>query len=116
MPNLAALTAAVQRNCDISDARHGGDYGLCTFLLKMREYYRWEHEFPLPRPLPKDELGAWLSAREQLWDGLEAENFSPLPLAAGELEPFDAAPAANCCRKAWCTAPVMGAFKNRCSF
>jgi hypothetical protein len=40
MRNLPQLTNAVQRNCDISDARHAGDYRICTFLLKMREYYR----------------------------------------------------------------------------
>jgi len=91
MRNLPALTAAVQRNCDISDARYAGDYGLCTFLLKMREYYRWEHELPLARSLPQEELGDWLNTREQLWNGIEAENFVSLPLARGELDPFAAA-------------------------
>ena len=85
---LPALIAAVQRNCDISDARHAGDYGLCTFLLKMREYYRWEQELPLTRNLPQEELGDWLSAREQFWDGIEAESFVPLPLECGDLDPF----------------------------
>ncbi len=94
MHNLPELTGAVQRNCDISDARHAGDYGLCTFLLKMREYYRWEHELPLARALPKDELGEWLNSREQLWNGIETEPFAPLPLAGGALDPF-AAEAAN---------------------
>ena len=91
MLNLPQLTAAVQRNCDISDARHAGDYGLCTFLLKMREYYRWEQELPLTRNLPQEELGDWLSTREQYWDGIEAENFVPLPLECGDLDPFAAA-------------------------
>ena len=90
MRNLPELTGAVQRNCDISDARHAGDYGLCTFLLKMREYYRWENELPLARALPKDELGEWLTAREQLWNSIEADGFAPLPLARAELDPFDA--------------------------
>ncbi|HET9734651.1 MAG TPA: hypothetical protein VFP62_05220 [Burkholderiales bacterium] len=88
--NLPGLAEAVQRNCDISDARHAGDYGLCTFLLKMREYYRWENELPFASTLPKDELGDWLKAREQAWDGLEADAFAPLPLARGALDPFDA--------------------------
>lgn len=88
--NLAQLTSAVQRNCDISDARHAGDYGLCTFLLKMREYYRWECELPFSRAVPKDELGDWLKAREQQWDGIASEEFAPVPLARGELDPFDA--------------------------
>jgi hypothetical protein len=90
MRNFAQLAGVVQRNCDISDARHAGDYGLCTFLLKMREYFRWENELPFARALPKDELGDWLKAREQAWDRIEAEEFAPLPLARGELDPFEA--------------------------
>ncbi len=90
MRNLPRLTDVVQHNCDISDARHAGDYGLCTFLLKMREYYRWEHELPFAHALPKDALGDWLNAREQQWDRIETEDFSPLPLARGDVDPFDA--------------------------
>jgi len=90
MRNLPQLASVVQRNCDISDARHAGDYGLCTFLLKMREYYRWENELPFARALPKEELGDWLKTREQAWDRIEAEQFAPLPLHAGALDPFDA--------------------------
>jgi hypothetical protein len=90
MRNLPQLASVVQRNCDISDARHAGDYGLCTFLLKMREYYRWENELPFASTLPRDELGDWLKAREQAWDRIEADEFAPLPLARGELDPFEA--------------------------
>lgn len=93
MRNLPQLASVVQRNCDISDARHAGDYGLCTFLLKMREYYRWENELPFARSLPKDELGEWLRTREQAWGRMEADAFAPLPLACGALDPFDAAAA-----------------------
>jgi len=90
MRNLPQLENVVQRNCDISDARHAGEYGLCTFLLKMREYYRWENELPFARNLPKDELGEWLKTREQQWHGIEMEDFAQLPLARGKLDPFDA--------------------------
>jgi hypothetical protein len=88
--NFPQLAAVVQRNCDISDARHAGDYGLCTFLLKMREYYRWENELPFTRALSQDEVGEWLTTRELHWDGIERETFQPLPLARGTLDPFDA--------------------------
>ena len=91
--NLPGLAEAVQRNCDISDARFAGDYGMCTFLLKMREYYRWENELPFGRNLPKDELGEWLKSREQAWERIEEEAFEPLPLASGALDPFEAAAA-----------------------
>jgi hypothetical protein len=88
--HLPELAEAVQRNCDISDARHAGDYGMCTFLLKMREFYRWEQELPLTRVLPREALGDWLSAREARWQEIEAEDFEPLPLEAGAAEPMAA--------------------------
>jgi hypothetical protein len=90
MRNLPELASVVQQNCDISDARYAGEFGLCTFLLKMREYYRWENELPFTRSLPKDELGDWIGAREETWDSIETQEFAPLPLAQGELDPFDA--------------------------
>jgi hypothetical protein len=93
MRNLPQLASVVQRNCDISDARFAGDYGMCTFLLKMREYFRWENELPFARALPKDELGEWLKSREQDWGRIEAEAFAPLPLEGGVLDPFEAAAA-----------------------
>lgn len=88
--DLPRLVSSVQRNCDISDARHAGDYGLCTFLLKMREYYRWENELPLGHALPKDDLGEWLTSRERRWNSLEGEAFAPLRLAGGEIDAFEA--------------------------
>jgi hypothetical protein len=88
--NLPGLAEAVQRNCDISDARYAGDYGMCTFLLKMREYYRWEHDLPFTRALPRSEMGEWLSAREAKWLELESEAFRPLLLESGAADPLDA--------------------------
>lgn len=90
MRNLPRLASTVQRNCDISDARYAGDFGLCAFLLKMREYYRWENGLPLSRTLPKDDIGDWLTTREQMWGRVEADAFALLPLEPGALDPFDA--------------------------
>ena len=90
MLNLGHLATTVQRNCNISDARHAGDFTLCVFLLKMREYYRWENEIPFTGSLPKEDVGAWLEQREQMWDRLESSPFEPLALDAGALDPFDA--------------------------
>jgi hypothetical protein len=90
MRNLPQLARVVQHNCNISDARHAGDYGLCVFLLKMREFYRWENALPFSRTLSKDAIGDWLSAREQYWTAIEAEEFQPLPLARGEVDPLAA--------------------------
>jgi len=88
--NLHALIDTVQKNCTIADARHARDMTMCTFLLEMREYYRWEMEIPYGARLPKDELGDWLNARESLWDTVEEEDFAPLPLSEAGIDPFEA--------------------------
>lgn len=91
MLDLRQLTATVQQNCHISDAHFARHYTLCVFLLKMREYYRWEKGIPLSHPLPKEAVGAWLTAREESWDQLGASSFASLPLAGQQFDPFDIA-------------------------
>ncbi|RMF87205.1 MAG: hypothetical protein D6739_02080 [Nitrospirae bacterium] len=81
---------AVQRNCDIADARHAADHTLCIFLLKMREHYRWEQGLSLTAALPKEAVGGWLARREALWAELEGDDYGPLPLPDGPCDPFDA--------------------------
>lgn len=88
-PIYTALLCAVQKNCNIADALHAGDYTLCVYLLKMREYFRWEKGYSFSTPLPSAAVGLWLKEREQLWEGLEDETFSPLPVADAEHDPFD---------------------------
>jgi len=90
MSNLGQIVSAVQRNCDISDARHAGDMTMCIFLMKMREFYRWENELPFSCALSKEDVGEWLRDRERMWEDLESNPFEPLPLAAGNADPFDA--------------------------
>ncbi len=89
--NFDRLVAAVQRNCHIADARHAREMTLCTYLLEMREFYRWESGIALGDPLARPEVGTWLNEREALWESLVEDDFAPLPLAAGEYEPFDVA-------------------------
>ncbi len=86
---LGGIVTAVQNNCHISDARHARDLTLCTFLLKMREFYRWENDIPLDRDMPNAEVGDWMNAREHLWEDLADYAFEPLPLPAGQVDPFD---------------------------
>lgn len=90
MFNFGQLLSAVQHNCHISDAQYAGNYTMCTFLLKMREYYRWEHDIPLSDNIPKDDIGQWLVQREQHWEDLEEDNFSHLPFNDTAIDPFDA--------------------------
>jgi len=90
LPRLDRLVDAVQTNCHIADASHAADLTLCTYLMQMREFFRWEHGLAPMLPLPHDEVGTWLARRESLWASLEGEAFAPVPLPGGPLDPFDA--------------------------
>jgi len=87
---LPALTA-VRTNCHISDATHATDYTLCVYLLKMREYYRWEKDIPFDAALPHQALTSWLSEREEQWDSLQGQAFRDIPVNGISHDPFDAA-------------------------
>jgi hypothetical protein len=85
---------AVRTNCHISDAQFATNYTLCVYLLKMREYFRWEHGLPFGATLPHDELTDWLTRREQHWDSLAHHRFETIPVGDQHFDPFDA-PALN---------------------
>ena len=87
--NLQPLLTAVQRNCHISDARHAGDYTLCIYLLKMREYFRWEQGYSFRDNLPEGDVGDWLKQREHFWQTIEDESFVDLPVDGDHYDPFD---------------------------
>ena len=89
-PVSAELIAAVQYNCDVSDARHAGDYALCSYLLKMREFYRWHAGLPFDSTLPHADVGAFVEHREALWESLADAEYRPLPLHGRELDAFAA--------------------------
>jgi len=87
--SIRRLAQAVQRNCHISDARHGADYSLCVYLMKMREYFRWEMGLPLGASLDKDQVGSWLREREQMWEELEEAELEAIEVEGEWLKPFD---------------------------
>ncbi|MBL8345367.1 MAG: hypothetical protein JNN03_07995 [Rubrivivax sp.] len=91
-PELQALVGRVQRNCHIADARHAAELTLCTYLLQMREFFRWEQGLALGLSLPREAVGAWMAEREALWEGLVDEDYAPVALpgvAGGTADPFD---------------------------
>ena len=85
---------AVRTNCLITDARHATRYTLCVYLLKMREFFRWEQQLPFGATLPQEELSDWLSAREARWEQVEDQEFREVPVDGRSFDPFDA-PAIN---------------------
>jgi hypothetical protein len=88
-----ALVQAVQTNCHIADARHAADLTLCTYLLQLREFYRWERGLPFGAPLAQAAVGAWIAEREALWDALAPQDYQALPCGGRDaaIDPFDSA-------------------------
>lgn len=86
---VEALRLSVQQNCDIADARHSGDYQMCTYLMKMRELFRWEQGLGFGERLPKDDVGDWLVAREARWEEVAEREFVPVRVNGDGFDPFD---------------------------
>ncbi len=88
-PHPEQVCADVQRNCHIADARHGSDFGMCTYLMKMREYYRWEMGLGFDDRLGREAVGNWLAEREALWSELAEEDFGDIRVRDEQFDPFD---------------------------
>lgn len=87
--DIPSLQSIVQRNCHIADAHHAGDYTLCTYLMKMRELYRWEKGLGFEATLATREVGTWVREREAVWETLEDNEFTDLPVAGDQIHPFE---------------------------
>ncbi len=99
MPDLITrLTETVQTNCHISDARHGADYGMCVYLMRMREYFRWEKGHAFSARLDSSEIGDWLTDREALWDELVDDDYRPIELGGQCFDVFNEAAINTCLR------------------
>ena len=85
------LRDSVQRNCHLADAEHARDYSLCIYLLKMREYYRWEKGLALTHTISREDVGDWVMNREELWDGMQEQEFQRIPVGTEHFDPFDEA-------------------------
>ena len=83
------LTRSVQHNCDISDARHGAGYSLCTLILKLRNHYKWEQGLePWDEPEPAVILD-WIEAKEEYWQEIGGQEYQDLPVNSTLDAPYD---------------------------
>ena len=91
MFNLQNTIVAVQTNCDISDARHARQMNMCSYLLAMRDFYRWERQIPFAQVLKKTEIGPWLTKREAKWNEIEEDDYLSITVDGLEYNYFDTA-------------------------
>jgi hypothetical protein len=79
----------VQYNCDISDANHAGNYTLCIYLLKMREYYRWLHALEFSDEFDGEAMSQWLRDKEETWDTVIDQEYRSIKLHERQFDAFD---------------------------
>ena len=84
-----SLCQLVQHNCNIVDAKHAGNFTLCIYLMKMREYCRWDKGYSYADQLTKEELGEWVTERELMWDELNGKHYGPIDIDGTKFDPFD---------------------------
>ena len=89
MRDFHQLIETIQKNCNIADANHARNMTMCTYLLEMREFFRWENELPLTAPPPRSEIGEWITKRESLWETLETDDFAALLVDGKTIDPFE---------------------------
>ena len=63
---------------------------MCIYLLKMREFYRWEHDIALTQAMPRSEIGDWLVERENTWSQIEENDYASVVIEDQSIDPFDA--------------------------
>ncbi len=84
-----SLCEVVQHNCNIADAKHAGNFTMCVYLMKMREYCRWDKGYQCTDTMSKEEVGEWVTQRELLWTSLEKQSFKPIQIDGQSFHPFD---------------------------
>lgn len=65
---------------------------MCVYLLRMREFYRWQHAIPPGVSIDAETLGNWVHNTEAYWDTIENTAFRPVTVNGREYQPFDIAP------------------------
>ena len=62
---------------------------MCIYLLKMREFYRWEAQLPFSQKLDNQDISNWLTQREGLWDNIDERPLSNLLINNQEFDVFE---------------------------
>jgi len=82
------LLQTIRHNCDISDARDNGIYSICMLVLKLRNLYKWEQGIEPWQEPDSGELLDWIEAKENYWETIAEEEYSPLEINGREADPF----------------------------
>ncbi|MBU2549022.1 MAG: hypothetical protein KKB20_11450 [Proteobacteria bacterium] len=88
-PELEALRGQVLANCHRSDARYAGSFSLCGLLLRLRDYYKWEHDLAPWAEVDSPEVLGWVDERETLWESIQGQEPADLVWRGRRVNPFE---------------------------
>ena len=86
---LNRIADQIRHNCDVSDARNAGLYSICGLALRLRDLFKWEKGLPPWVEKDTHEVLDWIGGREQRWERLAEDRFSPIVYRGHEFDPFD---------------------------
>ena len=89
MLDLDHLIRQIRRNCDISDAHHGGIFSICGLALRLRDLYKWEQGMAPWEEGDSKALLEWIGNREAHWEALIGLDYDQLALSGRQVDPFD---------------------------
>lgn len=84
-----SLSRQIMNNCHRSDAAFAGSFSLCSLLLRLRDYYKWELGFPPWVEMNPGEVLGWIDERERYWERLDT-SIQPLTIEGRVFDPYDA--------------------------
>lgn len=87
--NVNSIASQVKHNCNISDATYWGLYSPCGLLLRLRDLFKIEKGLKPWTRIDHDEMGDWISKREELWKELDTLNFKKIEINGKKYRPFD---------------------------
>jgi hypothetical protein len=83
------LLRDIKFNCDVSDAQYWGYFSICGLLIRYRDLYRSEQGLTFRAEIGREDIGAWIQAKESTWPELEQQSFRSLTLDGKSFDPFD---------------------------
>ncbi len=89
MTEFDQLQKSIQKNCDLVDAENAQNYGLCVYLLKMREYYRWRNKISLTADVTNTEIHSWIADQEEYWEDIQGDDFENIIIGKQSFSPFE---------------------------
>ena len=83
------IAAQINRNCNISDAKHAGNYSICGLALRLRDLFKWEKGLKPWEEKDSAEVLEWIGNKEEHWERIAEQNYQKLLIGENCYEPFD---------------------------